>query len=730
MDAVVKRKANMWEQITHRTLSRRLRTVAVAGVLALALSQGQRASLLAQDNFSGLQGKALQRVSDAAAFIEEAANRLAGAGTNLNGQIETVKVTDDGERRLSISIRYSGFGGAKIWADVRGADKNVQAVIPATSPLTLAAGPSQVELTLDLANGLPEDTAFTSGFLRLSVSRPDKTIAGVIRTFQLPKRWQQKVEPSHVVITVTASPVGAAANLGPAPAPVWVRPHVILRPAPAVVFQPASQPVVVAAPPPATTVVAQPMVIEERRTTVLKAETAFKHLPDRRMIAIDEFKPGVTKPDADQGAKGPANAPIDLLEGLAVEDVGLDQTQIVSVMPRLYPDQNPQLGIFYFLPQAYHLTWDPSRPGYGMRMLYTAAAAPDQPGQVVTATQLDAGVDLAEVQLAKDLMTAYVKRHPSTPFTALRPLPIDSIDVSVADTLRNYSIPPEKIAVVAISDVLGQVGLSWTTDTVTKENLQLALVEDVGISGTVTFTPSGGGLPKQQIPVDIKLADADTFGRVRWQRGQRWRNETLYTLKLRYLHALLIDQHSNSPVVYSWDLHQTDLPPQAQVDWNAAGVPAWIDGAAKRMWVDYVPLGACASCDRTAIEDITAGVWTLGSATATLHALAPFAATHAAEISVKVRSKYFYPSNRKMQKKVLIVNADGKDFPAGPIYFINRQDGEAVAGDPLLEYFIEVAMPDGTIHRATEWIPSDSARVLIGKVQIQNALGFLPGVPQ
>jgi hypothetical protein len=78
----------------------------------------------------------------------------------------------------------------------------------------------------------------------------------------------------------------------------------------------------------------------------------------------------------------------------------------------------------------------------------------------------------------------------------------------------------------------------------------------------------------------------------------------------------------------------------------------------------------------------------------------------------------------------VIVNADGKDFPAGPIYFINRQDGETVAGDPLLEYFIEVAMPDGTIHRATEWIPSDSARVLIGKVQIQNALGFLPGVPQ
>ncbi len=702
------------------------RITALIGVLAYSFCQADRAPLLAQNNFSGLQGKELQRVPDSEAFVEESANRLLGAGRNLTGAIESVKVTDDGERRLSISVRYSGFGGAKLWGDVRDGDRKVQGAVPGPSPLTLAAGPSQVELTFDLASGLPEDTAFASGFLRISLSRPDRTIAGVIRTFQLPKQWQQKVEPQNVLINVAASPIGAAASLGQSPTPAWVHPHLILKPMPAMV----SLPAVGTAPPAGTTSVAQPMVLAERRTVALRAESAFKHLPPGRMIDIDEFKRGIPQPDADQGARGPSNAPIDLLEGVAVDDVGLDQTQIVSMLPRLYPDQNPQVGIFYFLPQAYHLTWDPSRPGYGMRMLYTAGAGPDQPGQVITATQLDAGVDLAEVQLATDLMTAYVKRHPSTRFTALRPLPIDSVDVSVADALRNYSIPPEKIAVVAISDVLGQVGLSWTTDTVTKENLQLALVEDVGITGRVTFTPSGGGLSRQQIPVDIKLADAETFGRVRWQRGQRWRNQTLYTLRLRYLHALLIDQHSNTPVVYSWDLHQTDVPPQAQVDWNAAGVPAWIDGTAKRIWVDYVPLGACSSCDRTAIEDITAGVWTLGSSLATVHALAPLAATTAAEISVKIRSKYFDPSNRQVQQKSVVINADGKDFPAGAIYFINRQDGETVEGDPLLEYFLEVAMSDGTIYRATHWVQSDTARILIGKVQVQNALGFLPGLPE
>ena len=41
-----------------------------------------------------------------------------------------------------------------------------------------------------------------------------------------------------------------------------------------------------------------------------------------------------------------------------------------------------------------------------------------------------------------------------------------------------------------------------------------------------------------------------------------------------------------------------------------------------------------------------------------------------------------------------------------------------VTGDPLLEYFLEVAMPDGTVQRATHWVPSDSARILIGIVLV------------
>ena len=375
----------MWAPHTPRTWSRqrRGRALAVIGVALLAWSDSP---LHAQNNFSGLQGKQLQAVTDPAAYLEESANRVFGAGTHLTGQIDAVTVTDDGERRLTIRIGYSGFSGAQLWGEVRGADRNPQAEVPATAPVTLGPGPSQIDLTFDLAGGLPNDPRSHRRSCAFRSNSQDKSRAGVIRTFQLGKRWQQTVEPQNVVVRVTASPVGAAAHLGAAPTPALARPQIVLQPLPIVLVQPASP-----APARAEVVsIAQPMVIDEQqsRITPMRAEPAYKHLPSRRLINIDDFKPGVAQPDADQGAKGPANQPINLLEGIAVEDVELDQTRILSMLPRLFPDQNPLPGIFYFLPTVHHLTWDASRPA---RHAHPCAAATpaDEPGQVVAATQLD-----------------------------------------------------------------------------------------------------------------------------------------------------------------------------------------------------------------------------------------------------------------------------------------------------------------------------------------------------
>jgi hypothetical protein len=71
----------------------------------------------------------------------------------------------------------------------------------------------------------------------------------------------------------------------------------------------------------------------------------------------------------------------------------------------------------------------------------------------------------------------------------------------------------------------------------------------------------------------------------------------------------------------------------------------------------------------------------------------------------------------------VVLNADDHDFTLGPIY-VNEADG---GDDALFEYFLTVAMADGAEHEAQDWVASHHLRVVMGRSQIEKALGSLPG---
>jgi hypothetical protein len=248
----------------------------------------------------------------------------------------------------------------------------------------------------------------------------------------------------------------------------------------------------------------------------------------------------------------------------------------------------------------------------------------------------------------------------------------------------------------------------------------------VGISGRVTLYPSGGKLAPVDVPIQIRLADFVTFGGFRWSRAEPWRNKTQYPIKLKYLNALVLDS-SSRPIVYSWDLSSTTVPPQGRAQWVAGAVPGWIDSQAKRVWLEYAVDASCASCDETVIRSITGGVSSTGPSQITFHTITPLADAGAYEIAAQVRSRYFDPQSRDAQTRTLVLSSDSKDFLLGPIFLGSRQPGESVPGDPLFEYFLTLTMKDGATYKASRWIPSDDLRLAIGRHQLEEALGALPG---
>jgi hypothetical protein len=697
-----------------------------------------------------LIGTTLRPIQDGEALVSNLIGLLAGDKEAPRPAFSRIVVTEDGPQRLVVTVSYSGLPKLLLQAEVTGRNRRPQSEIEAqTVSLTEAAG--ETTITLMLRSDASQEAPLESAYLRVTAvnpARPSDRVLSRLFAFSRTKKWTPSSGALPQVQTVSPEPIGTARALGdkpnytapprvlvpikpPLPAAAGtVRDHRTgAAPAPAVRDHRTGA---AAQPPPVASrggggVVVSDTVAGQRRETAKRTRPAADVMaPGTRLLQIEQVKYGVKPEDAQKGALGPAAAPIELLEGLTTEDIGLSPATLLSIATNIYPDKNAASGVFYYHPRSYHLEWTPEG-GHGMRILYGASAEAAAAGDVLMAARLQSGLDLAEVQLARDLLDAYQRRNPSAITTkgalTLRPLPLQKggVDVSLAAVLGQYSIPNEKVAITGLSDVLGEIEVSWITDPVTKENLQLALVQDIGVNGSVVFAATGGELAPQ-VPISIQLADRNSFGRVRWNRADGYRNNTPYPVRLRYLHALVVDPVKHLPILYTWSLGDATVAPGARVDWSGARVPAWIDTIAKRLWVDYAVVETCDPCDRQVLDRITGGVSAITADQITFHTITPLADVGGYELTAKVRSKYFDPKDRASVEKTIVLKADNQDFVLKPIFTVDRPDGE-----PLFEYLLELAMPDGTIYKGTRWIPSDGVRVLIGRAQLEQSIGKLPG---
>lgn len=691
---------------------------AICAAVVLAATASAFGSPSAAPVRGALEGKELPLANEARSGFESVAGSLLGGG--LKGQVTRVVVEEDAPRRLTVRVSYEGFPGAKLWGELLTGDRRRQIGIAMGEPVTLADAAADVELMFEAVSGI---TPTPSAVLRISVAAPNRRSASYVRLFRLGKEWlASEVSGADFSVTISPRPIGRTAQLGPTPA--LVVPGGTARVSPSAVSSSPSAPVmaraITPAAPPAPAPATRPLVA--MRSTAIVSKAALQALPPAKSIQpIRASFYGLNPTDANNGALGPAALPLRPFGDVRTEDINLDLTRVLNVFPEVYQDQRPSSGIFYVLPHGYALKWDEA-DGYAFRTIYAAASTPGASGQVMMAARLDAGFDARDFSIASKIVKAYADARQLT-FTELRPLPIDTLSVSISDDLGRYSIPADRVSVHGLSDITGQLEVSWVTDERTKNFIQEALVQNVGINGSVTYAPTGRGLGPRMVPVRMQLADYSTFGPFRWDRTG-WKNPTPYPITLRYLHALSAGP-GGTPIVNSWSLGDTRVPPGGQVRWSSTSVPFWLDAQALKMWIDYAVDQTCTACGSNAIATLTGGVSTAGSSQITFHSLTPLAETGAHDVQVQVRSRYFDPRGEQMQMRSFVVDADEKDFLVGPVFV----DGAAGSpGAPMFEFRLSLTMKDGDIFTGNAaWIPGDALRMPIGRRQLERSLGNLPG---
>ena len=741
----------------------RLRSRLLAAAFLLVAGTVPPSLSLAQEN--GLEGRELLPVSDLGSEVGSLLVGLLRGEDPPQGRIFAARVEEDGPDVLRLRVHHEGLGGYRLRGRLLDEGRH-QLRRVASEPVMMGAGSPAAELVFRLAARGGEGKAPVSAYLLLEVLEGRRSLSVLRRTFRLPKTWSPPTSPQDLLIEITPVAVGRARTLPRDPRP---RPPVPVYRSPGGGLE--------AAPSPGSASPGRPSEGSSTGSSGAKADppSGWRSSPrspsprpavrdrrgeteGRRPAVRDRRGPrpagggsspgpaagapapgkwaaaahadlvlGLAPADRDRGARGPSPERVDLLEGWRPDpQVQLREEDILS-FPRVFRDQHEASGIYYFQPDSYQLAWD-GYEGYAFRMLYQAGEGGRGAGNVLVRMTLDAGIDPNEIEVARALLESQRTRRAIGSFKGLSRIPIEEIPrvELAADLEQLFDIPADKVRASGVSDPLGRLDVALTTDSVTKENLQLALLEGGGLGGRVRLSPSGGRVGAQAIPFSIDPSARANFPRLHWQPGMEWQNRLPYPVLLRYLHVLRLRSHR--PVVYSWSLGDRTVPRRARVEIDPRPVPGSALHGALQVWIDYVLVDSCRECDEEVLAAVTSGVSSVASDEIVFRTLSPLADTGAVEITLEVRSRYFHPRSRELRTHPLrILGGDGESFAVGPIYPAAQERGPGGGAAALYEYRLRLVMPDGGLYDSRRWIPADSLYQPIGRVQLEEALGPLPG---
>lgn len=440
-----------------------------------------------------------------------------------------------------------------------------------------------------------------------------------------------------------------------------------------------------------------------------------------------------TEPASTQPTNMVANSAPPVFDVVQTEPgISVDLAEVLGMERAIFPDQNPRSGIFYYIPRLYRIAYDREiggSQGLAMRIDYSTLAEPGETDSSVNvAMTLEAPLDGNGIAVAWQLVKAYAATRTDMTFTELRPLPIASVPAFDFSGSLAGAVDPEKIAVIAFSDFLEGLQVSWRTDPVRAENIRRQLSDvSMGITGRALFPlPSSTVGAVREIPARVNLSDPAVFEAIEFNRAGEMRNVSPLPVRLKYLHALVLAA-DGGPRVYSWSLGDVTVPAKSRLALDMTDFPAGIDAIADRIWIDYRLDPACGDCVTKVVEDVLrGGVWP-DTGTITVAALPSAFEDGTAEIVMDVRSRFFKPTEREVTTAPpLYLRAGAPAEKIEPLFMADQVSPETGETWPLFEYRLSVIREDGEQVDGEVWIPANSLRVTPGSFQLKQSLGTSP----
>lgn len=431
----------------------------------------------------------------------------------------------------------------------------------------------------------------------------------------------------------------------------------------------------------------------------------------------------VAEQEKSKEREGPANLPFEILNQIGSDHEFESNNGIINIFRKVYRDANPESGYYYYLPAEYNLNWKSDQGEYAFYVTFKAATTAGR-GEAVVTAELKPNITRKDIEIARELLQEDIKKDPVAkefPVNNLVSLPLSAPPRITFAQIQNYGVSPDDIIVRTPTDFLDPIIISWKMERV--DDLLLALFNNVGLNGNLTLEPAGVDMPVIEIPINLKIDDARTFGKFQLE-GSSWRsqglqNKTDYPVTLKNLHVLRMKKQGTElkPFIYTWRMGDTEVPEKATAKFQAGSVPSWIDNdpTIKSMWIEYA-VQNCESCNQTVREKILGGVSSNQINKIEITTLSPLSFSGAKMMRVRIRSHQADPNGTsKVNLPTLTISDDFATLNGGEL-FINQGQ------KPDFEYQITLYMADGTKYESDNWQKSSDLEIVIGEKQIKDQI--------
>jgi hypothetical protein len=400
----------------------------------------------------------------------------------------------------------------------------------------------------------------------------------------------------------------------------------------------------------------------------------------------------------------------------------VDLRELCRYSLEVYPDANPDSGIFYYRPQSFALKFEP--PDFYLNIEYKASSAGGE--NVLMQAQLTPGADQIDRKILQALLEAFLKqRGLRVDDPHLMPLPVT---YEAGFQLQHWNI--EEVTVNGVDPDTGEIQITLSADVPTKELVTSTLGNTNGLTGFVDLRPVLIDPDRQsftepiQLVASIRLPDALGGPAPRWRPPRSgstvdFVNQWPFDMRLDYLAYLIED--GGRLALRGWDLDGAVLGPgdTARTTMLALNEELTSDDV-----VTAVYLGDLQRDDgavERVVEDLTSGVGRLPVMQVEIYSLDPealFDQFNIHKLVVELKSAHFDPDGREVVNHSYDLEGFGDEVLSDPLHL--WQD----SGD-LYHYRIVVVTRDGSVHSDPGWRapnPRLPDEIMVGSRQIEEVL--------